>query len=291
MDATHNDQAMAELFEEQRDRLMAVASRMLGSRADAEDAVQEAWLRFARQDEASIDNVGGWLTTVVSRVCIDMLRSRTAKAETSLDDRLDWVVTEDDAHAPERNAVLADSVGAALQIVLDTLRPDERLAFVLHDSFAVPFTEIGEIIGKSTDATKMLASRARRKVRGVRNPTDMRREREVVDAFLAAAQDGDFEGLLRVLDPELMWRIHSPRGVIERHGPAEFVRQAQRGRNVPITVRRMLVDGRPGVVAWRANGMPFAVMRCTIVGDRIVDVESITDPERLRAMDLPARSA
>ncbi|NNC13677.1 sigma-70 family RNA polymerase sigma factor [Planctomonas sp. JC2975] len=282
---------MAELFEGQRGRLTAVAHRMLGSRADAEDAVQEAWLRFARQDEASIDNLGGWLTTVVSRICIDTLRTRSAKPESPLDDRLDWIVAEDNDNAPERNAVLADSVGAALQIVLDTLTPDERLAFVLHDTFAVPFAEIGDIIGRSTDATKMLASRARRKVRGAQRPTDLRRQREVVDAFLAAAREGDFDGLMRVLDPDLIWRVHTPRGVIERHGSQELARHAERGQNARFTGRRVLVDGRPGMIAWRTNGVPIAVMRCTVVGGRITEVESITDPSRIAAMDLPARSA
>ncbi|MHA7984402.1 sigma-70 family RNA polymerase sigma factor [Rathayibacter sp. CAU 1779] len=289
--ASKDDRAMAELFEGQRGRLTAVASRMLGSRADAEDAVQEAWLRFARQDEASIDNLGGWLTTVVSRICIDTLRTRSAKPETPLDDRLDWIVTEDDDNAPERNAVLADSVGAALQIVLDTLTPDERLAFVLHDTFAVPFAEIGDIIGRSPDATKMLASRARHKVRGVERPTDLRRQREVVDAFLAAARDGDFDGLMRVLDPELTWRINTPRGVIERHGSEELVRHGVRGKNASVTARRVLVDGRPGAVAWRKDGSPFLVMRCTVVDGRLAVIESITDPARLAEMDLPAQSA
>ena len=211
---------MAEAFEEQRGRLVAVAYRMLGSRADAEDAVQEAWLRLARQDAATIDNLAGWLTTVVGRVCIDMLRSRKARPEASYGDRLpELVVTEDDDAAPEDDALLADSVGLALLVVLDTLGPAERLAFVLHDMFAVPFEEIGQIIGRSTDATKMLASRARRKVQGPHRPTDERQQqRAVVDAFLAAARSGDFEGLLRVLDPDVTWRAHTARGVVVRLG-------------------------------------------------------------------------
>ena len=181
--------AMAGPFEGQRERLVAVAYRMLGSRADAEDAVQEAWLRLARQDPDAIDNLAGWLTTVVGRVCLDILRSRRARPEASYDHLPELVVTEDDARAPEDDAVLADSVGLALLVVLDTLRPTERLAFVLHDMFAVPFEEIGQIIGKSADATKMLASRARRKVQGTPQPTDERqRRRAVVDAFLAAAR-------------------------------------------------------------------------------------------------------
>ena len=281
MDATHNDQAMAELFEEQRDRLMAVASRMLGSRADAEDAVQEAWLRFARQDEASIDNVGGWLTTVVSRVCIDMLRSRTAKAETSLDDRLDWVVTEDDAHAPERNAVLADSVGAALQIVLDTLRPDERLAFVLHDSFAVPFTEIGEIIGKSTDATKMLASRARARIRlGTPGTATDAADREVIDAFLAAAGRGDLEGLLAVLDPEAELHGVGPQGTFVVHGAEQIARNARVGARQGALVYPAVVDGLPGLLV-TIDGQPHTVLAITVTNGVITMIRSLSDPGRL----------
>ncbi|QDZ15853.1 sigma-70 family RNA polymerase sigma factor [Humibacter ginsenosidimutans] len=271
-------------FEEHRPRLTAMASRMLGSGADAEDAVQEAWLRLSRQ-QASIDNIGGWLTTVVSRVCIDILRARATKTESSLDEQLDWVVTEDDG--PEHNAVLADSVGAALQVVLDTLTPDERLAFVLHDTFGVPFVQIADIIDKSTDAAKQLASRARRKVRGAERPTDLPRQRQVVDAFLAAAREGDFDALLHVLDPNLTWRLHTPRGAIVHSGSDALARQAARGKESPIVVRRVNVDGRPGVVAWRQDGAPLAVMRCTVAGDRIVEVESITDRALLATMDLP----
>jgi RNA polymerase sigma-70 factor (ECF subfamily) len=189
---------------------------MLGSRADAEDAVQEAWLRLARQDAAAIDNLAGWLTTVVGRVCIDVLRSRKARPERSHDDRLpELIVTEDGGGAPEDDALLAESVGLALLVVLDTLRPTERLAFVLHDMFAVPFEEIGQIIGRSTDATKMLASRARRKVQDTHRPTDERQQqRAVVDAFLAAARDGDFAGLLQVLDPDQLDHGAGPDGVV-----------------------------------------------------------------------------
>jgi RNA polymerase sigma factor (sigma-70 family) len=190
MTGTGPDDALAGAFEEQRGRLVAVAHRMLGSRADAEDAVQEAWLRLARQDAGAIDNLAGWLTTVVGRVCIDVLRARKTRPEVSYEDRLpEFVVTEDRGGAPEEDSLLAESVGLALLVVLDTLGPTERLAFVLHDMFAVPFEEIGQIIGRSADATKMLASRARRKVRGTPRPADeRRRQRAVVDAFLAAAR-------------------------------------------------------------------------------------------------------
>lgn len=290
MSVVGDDRAMANAFEQERGRLTAVALRILGSREDAEDAVQEAWLRLTRQDAAIIDNVAAWLTTVVSRLCIDMLRSRTAKAETALEDRLDWTVTGDVA-TPEQSAMLADSVGAALQIVLDTLTPDERLAFVLHDTFGVPFAEIGEIIGKSTDAAKMLASRARRKVRTGGQTPNPQRQRDVVDAFITAAREGDFEALLKVLDPELTWSIHTPRGVIERHGAAELISHTQRGRNAGFRMRRVQVGGHSGILAWRADGAPFAIMRCTVVGDRMTAVESLTDPARLADMQLPAPTA
>jgi RNA polymerase sigma-70 factor (ECF subfamily) len=285
------DEALAEAFEEQRGRLVAVAYRRLGSRADAEDAVQEAWLRLARHDAAAIDNLGGWLTTVVGRVCIDVLRSRNARSEASYDERLpELVVTEDGGGAPEDEALLAESVGLALLVVLDTLRPPERLAFVLHDMFAVPFEEIGQIIGRSPDAAKMLASRARRKVQDTPRPTDERQQqRAVVDAFLAAARSGDFEGLLRVLDPDVTWRSYTARGVVIRLGAAEVADRAQRGARATVTARPVLVNGEPGVVVWDRNGKPVSVMACTVIDDRIVEILSIQDPERLAAMDLPAR--
>ena len=285
------DEALAEAFEEQRGRLVAVAYRMLGSRADAEDAVQEAWLRLARHDAAAIDNLGGWLTTVVGRVCIDVLRSRNARSEASYDERLpELVVTEDVGGAPEDEALLAESVGLALLVVLDTLRPAERLAFVLHDMFAVPFEEIGQIIGRSTDAAKMLASRARRKVQDTPRPTDERQhQRAVVDAFLAAARSGDFEGLLRVLDPDVTWRSYTARGVVIRMGAAEVADRAQRGARATVTARPVLVNGEPGVVVWDRNGKPVSVMACTVIDDRIVEILSVQDPKRLATMDLPAR--
>ncbi|WP_375001450.1 sigma-70 family RNA polymerase sigma factor [Aeromicrobium sp. CTD01-1L150] len=281
---------VTEAFEEQRARLVGVAYRILGSQADAEDAVQEAWLRLARQDPAAIDNLPGWLTTVVSRVCLDMLRSRKAKSEAPYEEWLpELVVTVDDDAAPEDDAVLAESIGLALLVVLDTLRPTERLAFVLHDMFGVPFEEIGQIIGKSSDATKMLTSRARRKVQGTQRPHDtLQRQRAVVDAFLAAARSGDFDGLLRVLDPDVTWRAHTPRGVVVRLGASEVagkLQNASRAKNV--TARRVLVNGEPGVMAWAATGEPRAVMACTVAGGRIVEVLSVIDPSLLAGMDLP----
>jgi RNA polymerase sigma factor (sigma-70 family) len=285
------DEPLAGAFEQQRGRLVAVAYRMLGSRADAEDAVQEAWLRLARQDAAAIDNLAGWLTTVVGRVCIDMLRSRKARPEVSYEDRLpEFVVTEDGGGAPEEDSLLAESVGLALLVVLDTLGPAERLAFVLHDMFAVPFVEIGQIIGRSTDASKMLASRARRKVQGTHRPTEERQQqRAVVDAFLAAARSGDFDGLLRVLDPDVTWRSYTARGVAVRLGATEVAGKAQRGARAAVTARPVLVNGESGIVVWGANGKPLGVMACTVVDGRIVEILSVTDPERLASMDLPGR--
>ncbi|HEX5594743.1 MAG TPA: sigma-70 family RNA polymerase sigma factor [Micromonosporaceae bacterium] len=283
------EEAVADAFEEQRERLVAVAYRMLGSRPDAEDAVQEAWLRLARQDATVIDNLAGWLTTVVGRVCIDVLRSRTARPEASYGDRLpELIVAEGDDGRPEDEVLLVESVGLALLVVLDSLRPAERLAFVLHDMFAVPFEEIGQIIGRSTDAAKMLASRARRKVQDTPRPTDERQQqRAVVDAFIVAARSGDFEGLLRVLDPDVTWRTHTPRGVVVRLGATEVASRVQHAVQ-KATTRRVLVNGEPGIVAWNANGKPLGVMACTVTDGRIVEILSVTDPESLASMDLPA---
>ncbi|WUH89210.1 sigma-70 family RNA polymerase sigma factor [Streptomyces sp. NBC_00433] len=285
------DDALAAAFEEQRGRLVAVACRMLGSRADAEDAVQEAWLRLARQDPDAIGNLGGWLTTVVGRVCIDVLRARKARPEAPYDDRLpEFTVAEDDGAAPEQDALLAESVGLALLVVLDTLRPAERLAFVLHDMFAVPFDEIGVILDRTADAAKMLASRARRKVQDAHRPPDeLTRQRAVVDAFLAAARGGDFEGLLRVLDPDVTWRSYTARGVVVRLGAAEVAVRAQRGVRAAVTARPVLVNGDSGVVVWDAHGRLLGVMACTVVGGRIVGMLSVSAPERLASMGVPDR--
>ncbi len=283
--------ALAAEFEGQRTRLTAVAYRMLGSRPDAEDAVQEAWLRLSRQDPTSIENLAGWLTTVVGRVCIDMLRSR-ARLDRSFEGGLpELAVIEDDDGAPEDEAILAESVGLALLIVLDTLGPDERLAFVLHDLFAVPFEEVGAILGKSADASKMLASRARRKVQGADRPTagSRQQQRAVVDAFLAAARDGDFERLLGVLDPGVVWRTHTARGVIVRLGATEVAAKAVRGIHSKTTAGRALVNGEPGIVSWDANHQLRAVMSCTVVDGRIVEMVSVTDPERLTNVEFPGR--
>lgn len=280
---------VARAFEAQRDRLRAVAHRMLGSHADAEDVVQEAWLRLSRQDATAIENLAGWLTTVVGRISLDVLRSRQARPEASLDERLpDLVVTLDDAPAPDDDAVLADSVGLALLVVLDSLRPSERMAFVLHDLFAVPFDEIGRILGKSTDATKMLASRARRKVRATERPTGASREqRQVVSAFLAAARRGDFEGLLRVLDPEVRLTVDTPGGVVVTLGATKVAAGAQLAASAATLGRAAFVGGLPGVISWREDGTPLSVLAFTVTDGRITGITAVVDPAKLARMNLP----
>jgi RNA polymerase sigma-70 factor (ECF subfamily) len=279
---------LAQIFDHQRHRLLALAYRVLGCWSDAEDVVQEAWLRLSRQDADEIENLPGWLTTVVSRICIDALRSRAARPEVSLDADLPELVVTDDVDTPEDTAVLADSIGLALLVVLGSLRPDERLAFVLHDMFAVPFAEIGPILDRSADAAKMLASRARRKVQDVPRPAgDRRARREVVDAFLAAAQGGDFDALLQVLDPDITWRQHSSHGVRVMTGSDEVVAAIRRGRGARIRAQRVLVNGEPGILGRGPSGRPLVLMACTVRDGRLVGVESIADPARLAELDLP----
>ncbi|GLY07013.1 MULTISPECIES: sigma-70 family RNA polymerase sigma factor [Actinoplanes] len=276
---------MADEFEGHRERLTAVAARVLGSRADAEDVVQEAWLRFARQEPGSIDNVAAWLTTVVGRLSIDHLRSRSAKAEVPFTMPV-AVVADDD---PEGDAIRAEALGLALLTVLGSLRPDERIAFVLHDLFAMPFAEIGPVIGRSADAAKMTASRARRKVRGAATgpAADRRRQRAVVEAFLAAARDGDFAALLEVLDPDVIWETHGARAVTVRTGSAEVVRAVERGGRTGFRARRVLVDGQAGILAWNPAGQPVGLMRCTVENGRMTRITSLTDRSRLAALELP----
>jgi RNA polymerase sigma factor (sigma-70 family) len=289
MHETSPTDPVAEAFEAERDRLRAVAYRMLGSHADAEDVVQEAWLRLSRQDTAGVHNLAGWLTTVVGRISLDVLRSRRTHPEASYDDRLpELVVTVDDGPAPEDEVALADSVGLALLVVLETLGPSERLAFVLHDLFAVPFDEIGAILGKSADATKMIASRARRKVRATERPAVVGPEqREVVQAFLAAARRGDFEGLLRVLDPEVRLTIDTPDGVVAILGATKVAAGARLAAGAAARGRAVLVSGLPGIVSWREDGTPLSVIAFTVVGGRIAGITAVTDPARLASMDLP----
>ncbi|RSM78651.1 RNA polymerase subunit sigma-70 [Kibdelosporangium aridum] len=275
----------AEAFEAQRDRLRAVAYRMLGSHADAEDVVQEAWLRLSRQDTATIHNLTGWLTTVVGRISLDVLRSRQAHPQAFYDE---LVVTPDDGPVPEDDVALADSIGLALLVVLDSLKPSERLAFVLHDLFAVPFEEIGRILGKSTAAAKMLASRARGKVQATeRSTVSGREQRKVVDAFLAAARDGDFEGLLRVLDPEVKFTVDTGDGVVVVLGATKVAAGARLSASGAVHGHEVLVNGLPGIVAWRADGTPLSVVAFSVVDGRIISIAVVTDPAKLSSMDLP----
>jgi RNA polymerase sigma factor (sigma-70 family) len=280
---------LAERFEAHRAHLRAVAYRMLGSAGEADDAVQEAWLRLDRADPAGIHNLGGWLTTVVARVCLDLLRARTARREEPLGDHLpDPIVDARDGVDPEREALLADSIGPALLVVLDTLAPAERLAFVLHDTFAVPFDEIAPILGRSPAAAKMLASRARRRVQGAATvpAADVARQRVVVEAFLAAARGGDFDGLLAVLDPEVVVRA-DPAAV--RAGASREVRGAAAVADTfagrARLARPALVDGAAGAV-WAPGGRPRVVFGFTIRGGRIVAIDILADPGRLRRLDL-----
>lgn len=284
---TNEDLRLAELFEQHRGRLRGVAYRMLGSLSDAEDAVQEAWLRLSRSDADSIENLGGWLTTVVARVCLNVLRSRR---EEPLGVHLpDPIIQRDNVADPEREALLSDSVGLALLLVLETLTPAERLAFVLHDMFAVPFDDIAPIVDRTPAAAMQLASRARRRVRGsapVPDP-DLSRQRTAVQAFLSAARNGDFEALVAVLDPDVVLRAQQPDVMKVLRGATPvaksailFNQAADAGVSVPA-----LVNGAAGVVAFR-DGKPLSVLAFTVVGDRIVEIDIIADPDRLARLDL-----
>ncbi|MFW6689622.1 sigma-70 family RNA polymerase sigma factor [Streptomyces sp. MAR4 CNX-425] len=280
--------AAAAAFEAQRGRLRSVAYRMLGSHADAEDAVQEAWLRLSRQDAAEIRNLPGWLTTVTGRICLDVLRARQTRPETAYDDRLPEVVALDDGPVPEDDAVLADSVGLALLVVLESLGPAERLAFVLHDLFAVPFDEIGRILGRSSGATKMLASRARRKVRSSERPAGAGPEqRAVVEAFLAAARGGDFEELLRVLHPEVRLTVDTPDGTSVTLGATRVATGAQVSARAGARGQAVLVDGGPGLLSRHEDGAPQAVLGFTVAGGRITAIRIVLDPAVLARLDLP----
>ncbi|MFE9693009.1 RNA polymerase sigma factor SigJ [Micromonospora sp. NPDC005806] len=286
------DTWLAERFEQHRPQLRAVAYRMLGSHVEADDAVQEAWLRLARTDADEVDNLAAWLTTVVARVCLNTLRARTARREEPLEVRMpDPVVRTDEADDPAYAAVLADSVGLALLVVLDTLTPTERLAFVLHDMFAVPFEEIGEMIDRSPAAARQLASRARRRVQG-RAPApdpDLARQRAVVSAFLAAAHDGDFDGLVAMLHPDVVLRADGG-ATRARHttvltGARTVAAQATTfGRFSPFA-RPVLVNGAAGVLV-TAAGRPLSVMAFTVAGGKIAAIDVIADPARLRRLDL-----
>jgi RNA polymerase sigma factor (sigma-70 family) len=288
---------LAEQFEEHRPRMRAAAYRMLGSVSEAEDAVQEAWLRLSRTDVRGIDNLRGWLTKVVARVCLDMLRTRASRRE----DPLDVYVPEPiiaraigrGDEGPEADALLADSVGLALLIVLEKLEPAERLAFVLHDVFAMTFEEIAPIVDRSVVATRQLASRARRRVQG-QAPTpdaDLPTQRRVVDAFLAAVRDGDFQALVTVLDPAIVLRADGGalKGVSRLvRGAQAVVAQAATFSNLASSSQLVLVNGNIGVLARRPDGHLVAVLGFTIADGKVVEIDILADPDRLRRLDLSA---
>ena len=295
----HDREFLAEQFEAHRTRLRAVAYRMLGSLSEAEDAVQEAWLRLNRIDTATVDNLGGWLTTVVSRVCLDMLRSRKSRREEPMGppDSEPSVASGQGAD-PEGEALLADSVGVALLVVLDTLTPGERLAFVLHDLFAMPFDEIGPIVGKSPDAAKQLASRARRRVRGSPVPSDggRARQREVLQAFLRAARDGNMEGLLAVLDPDAVIRIDGAARIAtasadaaaeprEIRGAATWSKQFLALARGLRSVQPALINGSVGLII-APNGKLSRALTFTFTNAKVTRIEVIGDPARLRELDI-----
>jgi RNA polymerase sigma-70 factor (ECF subfamily) len=280
---------LAERFEENRTHLRAVAYRMLGSVAEVDDAVQEAWLRLSRADTTGIDNLGGWLTTVVARVCLDMLRSRQSRREEPFTpDAPEPVATGTRGSSPEQEALLADSVGLALLVVLDRLTPAERLAFVLHDMFAMPFEEIAPIVGRSAEAARQLASRARRRVRGGGAPDpDLVRQREVVEAFIAALRGGDFEGLLAVLDPDLVVRadMTAASPPTEIRGAAVWAKGAVAYGHMARLTRPALVNGAIGVVV-APQGRLVRALRFTIANGKITEIEVIGNPARLGELDV-----
>jgi RNA polymerase sigma factor (sigma-70 family) len=284
---------LADRFEEHRAHLRAVAYRMLGSLPEAEDAVQDTWLRVSRAGTDEVENLGGWLTTTVSRVCLNTLRARSAHPVTHLGDHLpDLVVSADDATRPDDQAVLADSVSLALLVVLATLTPAERLAFVLHDMFDLPFKEIAPMVERSPTAARQLASRARQRIKGAAVPTpdadaDRSRQRQVVDAFFRAARGGDLDALVALLDPDVVLRSDfgtrrpgAPRLV---QGAAAVARQAFAGVLPDAELHPVLVNGAPGVVV-TVRGRPFAVMGFTVVGATIVEIDAIADPDRVSPM-------
>jgi RNA polymerase sigma-70 factor (ECF subfamily) len=281
---------LAESFEQHRTRLRAVAYKILGSLSEADDAVQEAWLRLTRTDASAVENLGGWLTTVVARLSLNMLRARASRREEPLGPHLpDPIIDRADGTDPEHEALLANSVGLALLVVLETLTPAERLAFVLHDMFGVSFEEIAPIVERSPEAARQLASRGRRRVRGAApSPdADLSSQWEVVDAFLAAARDGDFDALVAVLDPDVVLRADGGKSVLshEVHGATTVARNALTWSRVDHTIRRALVNGAAGVVGLR-DGQPVSLAAVTVRGGKIVEIDILADQERLAQYDL-----
>lgn len=283
---------LAMQFEEHRSRLRSMAYRMLGSVSEADDAVQETWLRLSRTDADRVENLGGWLTTALARVCLDLLRKRERRREDPLTPYVpEPVVTPADRSDPEHEALLADAVGLALLVVLERLAPAERLAFVLHDMFGVPFEDIAPIVRRTPTATRQLASRARHRVQGSPLPdADLRQQRRIVDAFFAAARDGDLSALMAVLDPDVVVRADfgplRPSASREIRGAEEVARSATTFRQFAPYARRAMVNGTPGLVARQPNGTPYAVLGFTVRGQRIAEIDVLADPQRLEHLDL-----
>jgi RNA polymerase sigma factor (sigma-70 family) len=272
---------LAEQFQQNQRHLRGVAYRMLGSLDDADDAVQEAWLRLSRQEDGAIENLGGWLTTVVARICVDMLRARRSKREEPLEHIPDFIVSRQES--PEDEALMADSVGLALLVVLDRLTPSERLAFVLHDMFAMPFEEIAVMLGRSPAAVRQLASRARRRVQGATPPaTSFAQRRAVVDAFVTASREGDFEGLVAVLDPDVVLRADREPAIAGIRGARAVASQAVAFRNVDLRIEPVIVSGSPGIVGWLPNGQPLSIMGFVVTGRHISEIYVIARPDRVR---------
>ena len=280
---------LAEQFESYRSHLRAVAYRMLGSQTEADDAVQESWIRLSRSDTSDVENLGGWLTTVVARVCLDILRSRESRREESLDLQVtDQIMSSEDGIDPEHEALLADSVGLALLVILETLNPSERLAFVLHDLFAVPFDEIAPIVGRSPTATRQLASRARRRVQGATTDSDadLTHKQEMIKAFLAASRNGDFGALLAMLDPRVVLRADQT--VVQMGAPEEVQGAKEVASQFSGRARAAqlaLVNGVLGLV-WASGGQPRVVFDFTTRGDKIVAIAMLADPESLQKLEV-----
>ena len=283
---------LADQFESQRGHLRGVAYRMLGSVSEADDAIQETWIRLSRTDANEIENLRAWLTTVVARVCLNILRTRKSRREAPLEPHIpDPILSNESGMDPEQEALLGDSVGLALLVVLDSLTPAERVAFVLHDVFAVPFDEIAPVVGRTPAAARQLASRGRRRVRGARVPdADLAGQRAVVDAFLAAARNGDFEALIELLDPDV---VSTADGGVRRpgfrrvvHGAEAVAAGARTYQRFAESSRRVLVNGTPGVVSWAPNGEVLAVASFIVRGGKIVSIDALADPDRLRELDL-----